>query len=350
MTTAQRNRFIDLAGGTNAKILVVPFASSTPEEAGLITAESYRNRGIDADYVSFNRGEADLQVNLSKLDGVTGIWFTGGSQTLLRDMLIGTVFVERMLEIYRKGGVIGGLSAGAAIMSKKMMAYGNISEGFGFIDFAIIDQHFSERERQSRLLIAVEDHCQAGIGIDEATAVLFSATTQTFEVLGNGTVTVYVPRTTGMITQIFRNGEKFTKEFLTLDLVSMSPDGIFGMGLADFTTSKTVVSQGESFTVNYRLRNFSSARFEGGLAGAALIDNNENIVAVIGTRSISNLNANATAQNLRELNCRIPETVSPGQYTLKIVIKPTGKEEWRILVRSVDGISASIDFQVLNPQ
>lgn len=210
MSNAQRNKFIDLAGGASGKILVVPFTSDTPEEQGLSSAQIYINRGIDADYVAFKKEDADLPENLRKLDGVTGIWFPGGSQTLLRNTLLGSVFLERLKDIYWNGGVIGGTSAGAAIMSKAMLANATISEGFGFIDFAIIDQHFSERERQNRLLNAVQEQNLAGIGIDEVTAVVFDGVTETFDVMGSGSVTVYEPQPTGIKTQIFRAGDRFT--------------------------------------------------------------------------------------------------------------------------------------------
>ncbi|MDR2543241.1 MAG: cyanophycinase [Treponema sp.] len=211
----QRTRFSNLAGGSNAKILVVPFASDNPEEQGPSSVESLIGRGINADYVAFKKGEADLPENLNKLDGITGIWIPGGSQSRLMDILLGTVFLERIQELYRNGGVIGGSSAGAAVMSKVMIANDsggipNIAEGFGLIDFAIIDQHFSERNRQGRLIHAVQEHNLLGIGIDEGTAVFYNSATLTFEVMGEGSVTVYEHQPTGINTQIFYHGDRFT--------------------------------------------------------------------------------------------------------------------------------------------
>jgi len=217
-TTDQlRKRIVDLAGGPeNAKILVIPFAAGTSaEEAGIRESARFRDStGVKADFVAFERGEADLPENLAKLDGVTGIFFSGGDQTPLANMLLGTKFLERIKEIYRQGGVISGNSAGAAVMSEVMITgrelvntsdvrwrfirEGNvhIAQGFGFIDFAIIDQHFIQRSRHNRLINSVIEHNLPGIGIDENTAVIFSGGGRTFEVYGTRSVMVYEPRFT----------------------------------------------------------------------------------------------------------------------------------------------------------
>ena len=216
ISNAQRLRFVELAGGAGvANILVVPFASDTPEETGASAVLSWRSRGATADYVAFKEGEADLPENLAKLDGVTGIWVPGGSQTLVMDMLHGTEFLERIREIHRNGGVVGGSSAGAAIASEIMItgraANGTTSisnhstiregavhfvEGFGIIDFAIIDQHFAQRQRHNRLINLVIEHNLPGIGIDEDTAIIFENGSRTFEVMGTRSVLVFEPRFT----------------------------------------------------------------------------------------------------------------------------------------------------------
>jgi len=216
ITTEQRQRFLELAGGTNAKILFIPFGDPNIAgwaEQGARAAERWRNLGAQADYIVFEKGDADLEENLRKLDGVTGVWFSGGNQIRHAEWLLGTQFLERIREIYIQGGALGGSSAGAAVMSEIMFTgrmphninltltfpyirEGNvgIAEGFAFIDFAIIDQHFLQRQRQSRLLNLVIEHNLPGIGIDESTAVIFSRGSRTFEVFGQRTVMVFEPR------------------------------------------------------------------------------------------------------------------------------------------------------------
>ena len=213
-TSQLAERFMALAGGAGSKILVIPFASGYAEEVGASQTEEFRNLGCRADYVLFEKGQADLDENLAKLDSVTGVFFSGGDQLRLTDMLLGTKFLERIKEIYRQGGVVGGTSAGAAVMSKIMITGEEAinkdqessfpcikkdnavtAEGFGFIDFAIIDQHFIRRKRENRLIELVIKHQMPGIGIDESTAIIVDGS-GSFEVLGDGSVMVFEPHFT----------------------------------------------------------------------------------------------------------------------------------------------------------
>jgi len=205
-------RFVSLAGGTKAKVLVVPFASEDAEGSGAAQSEEFRSLGCTANYILFKKGEADLEENLKKLDGVTGVFFSGGDQSRLTAILLGTAFLERIKALYRQGGVVGGTSAGAAVMSKIMLTgeeavnkdsdvsfpcikKGNVvtAEGFGFVDFAIIDQHFIQRKRENRLINLVIEHQMTGIGIDESTAIIVSGD-GSFEVAGLRSVMVFEPQ------------------------------------------------------------------------------------------------------------------------------------------------------------
>jgi len=346
----QWDPFIALAGGVassdaRAKILVVPFAAEppyTPEERGRYFVDFLNMRGAVADYVAFTREDADLPENLRKLDGVAGVWFSGGSQTLLRNHLQGTAFLERIKEIYRNGGVIGGTSAGASVMGKAMPA-GGVTEGFGFIDFAIIHQHFSELNRQGVLLDAVQEQNIAGIGIDEKTAVIFNAVTKVFEVVGEGKVTVYEPQSTGIRTQLYRSGSHFTiNTAFTSGLINT---GGYGMGLSAFTAGSTSVARGEQFTVTFRLRNMEENAFPGGQNGVALVNNNGNIVGqVMDVRTTQTRNP-GTQTSVLTRDCFVPGFAVPGRYQLRIVIRPTGGE-WRIVTSSYNNAPTSIDFTV----
>ena len=147
-----------------------------------------------------------------ELDGVTAVFFSGGDQNRLTDYLQGTKFLAKIREIYKNGGVIGGTSAGAAVMSKIMLTgeeenvpdkykgdfsyikQGNVqtAEGFGFIDSAIIDQHFIIRKRQNRLISLVLERRMKGVGIDEATAIIVKPD-GSFRVAGQSQVMVFEP-------------------------------------------------------------------------------------------------------------------------------------------------------------
>lgn len=126
------------------------------------------------------------------------VLLTGGDQRRLLG-LIGGTGVERALDrAYRVNGLcIAGTSAGAAAMSRDMLAGRSISEGLGLLRGALIDQHFSQRRRLDRLASAVARHPQLiGIGVDEDTALVISRGKK-FEVIGAGTVTIVDGRRLG---------------------------------------------------------------------------------------------------------------------------------------------------------
>jgi cyanophycinase len=126
---------------------------------------------------------------------------TGGNQLRLSMVVSGTRLGSALLDAHRRGVVIGGTSAGASALSAHMVAFGgpgevpkqrlaHMSAGLGLLPGAVIDQHFSQRNRLGRLLLLVaESPSQLGIGIDEDTAAVISPD-GVLEVLGKGTVTV----------------------------------------------------------------------------------------------------------------------------------------------------------------
>jgi len=118
----------------------------------------------------------------------------------------------------------------------------------------------------------------------------------------------------------------------------------YGMALTAFSANKTTVSQDETFTVTNQFRNISLEQFPGGQIGVALIDNG-NIEAVVGTSDIGRINAGVSGST-RELVCTVPDTVNKGQYKLRMVIRLTNNDEWKITTLSLPNISNSIDFTV----
>lgn len=206
-------RIVELAGGENARFLIVPNASSDPVGTAQYQKEQIEGYGVSSvDFVNLTSETVDEDSNLAKLDGITGIFFSGGDQSRLQAVLNGTEFLNRIHSIYSNGGLISGTSAGAAVMSELMITgnelvsqdtihpfgvvqQGNIEalEGFGFVTKAIIDQHFVRRKRLNRLITLVLEHPQlVGVGIDESTAIVVYPD-DTFEVLGEYTVMVFDP-------------------------------------------------------------------------------------------------------------------------------------------------------------
>jgi len=121
--------------------------------------------------------------------------------------------------------------------------------------------------------------------------------------------------------------------------------GGYEQALTSFTASQNSASHEDQFTVTFATRNFSSEIYPGGLQGAALVDNNNNIVAVLGNRSRAAINPGST-RVLTTINCTIPYSVLPGQYRLRIVIRTIDNEEWKIATMSLPDIPTSINFTV----
>ena len=164
--------------------------------------------------LAFDRKQAESEAMDVLLSGFTGYWFLGGDQNLLVASLLGTRALRRIEYRYERGAVVGGTSAGASVMTATMLtgerraATGRINEepnavamrstevafGFGLLPGAIVDQHFSRRSRDNRLVSAVLDHPQLlGVGIDEETALIVRPDGR-WEVLGNGHVKIYDAR------------------------------------------------------------------------------------------------------------------------------------------------------------
>ena len=197
-------KFLELAGGTKAEVLIVPVASDYPEFAADVYTQAFRNLGVANPRVLRATSRQDVvNADVEKLcDGVTGIIMTGGDQMRLVSLLGGTKLAVKIRKLVRETNVVlAGTSAGAAAMSTSMIVRGEptshphknavrLSPGLGFLKNIIIDQHFSERGRISRLITGVSfNPYNLGIGIDENTAIILDGQ-GILEVYGQGTATI----------------------------------------------------------------------------------------------------------------------------------------------------------------
>ena len=197
-------KFLELAGGDAAEVLIVPVASDFPEFAADVYTQAFRNLGVANPRVLRATSRQDIvQADVEKLvDGVTGVFMTGGDQMRLVSLLGGTKLAEALRKKVRETNVVmAGTSAGAAAMSTSMIVRGEpsshphknavkLSPGLGFLKNIIIDQHFSERGRISRLITAVSyNPYNLGIGIDENTAIILDGK-GILEVFGQGSATI----------------------------------------------------------------------------------------------------------------------------------------------------------------
>ena len=189
-------RAIELAGGPTAPVVVFPQASELAE-TGDVAVEMWKKAGATAvRWMALTDPAAARQAAESS----SLIWFPGGDQNKLMKALEGTGVPEVVLRRYRDGAVVGGTSAGAAVLSAVMLTGDadvqsitvgatKTAPGLGLWTEAIIDQHHLKRQRESRLISLVLEHpALVGVGVDERTAAIVSGTR--FDVLGESSVLV----------------------------------------------------------------------------------------------------------------------------------------------------------------
>jgi len=195
-------RFIQLAGGPDAPIVVIPTASgdSLPR-AGAGDVEMFTKAGARDVAVlhTTDRRIADSKAFADRLRSARAVWFSGGRQWRLADAYLGTRTQKELFALLERGGVIGGSSAGASIQASYMvrgapegntimMAPGH-ERGLGFLRGVAVDQHIITRHREGDLEQVVRAHPELlGIGIDEDTAIEVHGDTAT--VLGRSRVAI----------------------------------------------------------------------------------------------------------------------------------------------------------------
>ncbi len=197
-------RFCDLAGSEDARILVIPTASAL-EDTGPRYVEIFESMGAKSVYIPVDQREDCFKKEIQeKLAKVTGIFITGGNQLRLSTILGGTPVAKMIRSLNTSGVHVAGTSAGAAIISEHMIAGGSagptptehgvtMAPGLGLTNKIIIDQHFRQRDRIGRLMTALSyNPFVSGIGIDEDTAA-FIDPDGVLEVVGSGAITVIDP-------------------------------------------------------------------------------------------------------------------------------------------------------------
>lgn len=196
-------RFVRLAGGRKSHIVIIPTASSVPDEVVDVYSTVFSRLGapqIDAvdPLDRAHSSDAGLQ---QLVDEATGVFLSGGNQLKLSQLIVGTPLGAAILRAYERGAVIAGTSAGASIMSQFMISMGDegvtprqrssqLTAGLGLLPGVIVDQHFDQRARYGRLLSLVASSPNLlGMGIDEDTAAEITDGTE-LSVVGSGAVFV----------------------------------------------------------------------------------------------------------------------------------------------------------------
>ena len=234
--------YISFAGGKEyAKIAVIPAAGGVPMQSFVIFKSTLMSYGIPSDHIyliniamidddsTTNVDESTWSKNANNVEladivnECTAVWFTGGdqlrtTQTMKNEDGTNSLVLEAVWELYNKGGVIGGTSAGAAIMSEVMIGDGNslsalkngvsiydkahefkpedgvlVTKGLGFFPGGIVDQHFQQRNRLGRLIVTLlnsKDSFNRAFGVDENTALIYLSGENKIKVAGESGVTI----------------------------------------------------------------------------------------------------------------------------------------------------------------
>ncbi|MUP40989.1 cyanophycinase [Gramella aestuarii] len=223
-------------------IVILPMASAEPDSAVYYAAQQFTELGIEKDRIKGFNFEKNRQ-NVEQLDSLSKaglIYISGGDQNRFMEVVLNSPIADAIKSAYRNGATIAGTSAGAAVMSKKMITGDEfkhteytgdfrtiesenieLKEGLGLLENAIVDQHFIQRMRMNRLIsTAIENPEEISIGIDESTAILVEG--DSVEVLGvsqvivlknkdeNKTVKNGLLGTRGLDLSVILPGEKFS--------------------------------------------------------------------------------------------------------------------------------------------
>jgi len=198
-------RFVELCGGNEARIAIIPTASELPE-TGPAYEQLFEDIGVAyvRNFPFETRADCDSGDWLDELDNSTGVFMTGGNQLRLSTTIGGTKVGSMLRALSMRGAHIAGTSAGAGFLSEHMIAFGSegsspranmvtLAPGLGLTNAVIVDHHFRERDRIGRLMTAVSYNPFAiGLGLDEDTAAFISPD-DVLEVAGSGSVTLVDP-------------------------------------------------------------------------------------------------------------------------------------------------------------
>ena len=203
--------FVNLAGGRDAKIIIIPTAEGNRDKDGKLinyteaeTIAPWKKLGLTNVHMLHTADPkvADTEAFAATLRDAKGVWFNGGRQWNCVDSYAGTLTLKEFREVLSRGGVIGGSSAGATIQGEYLVRGAvagpnivmtdetNHQNGFAFLRRSAIDQHINTRNRWDDIIPVIKKFPNLlGIGISEGTALV--VTGDTFEVIGKWKVTIH---------------------------------------------------------------------------------------------------------------------------------------------------------------
>ena len=243
-------RFLEVSGGDAARIVIIPTASNLAD-TGRRYEKIFRQLGADEakSLPLATREDANKDEWLAYIEKATGVFITGGNQLRLSTILGGTDAARAIRRVNARGVTVGGTSAGAAILSEHMIAFGaeghtpkagaaTLVPGFGLTNRVMIDQHFRQRDRLGRLLTALAYNPFAvGVGLDEDTAA-FLDSTRTITVVGTGAITIVD------VSEVTHSSIAETKEGHAVSLTNVRLHVLTEGGTFDLETRKAQAAKG----------------------------------------------------------------------------------------------------------
>ena len=199
-------RFIELAGGPDAPIVIIPTAGEDDEYdqywSGLRLWREHGAQNLTVIHTR-DRKVAETEAFVKPLKTARGVFFTGGRQWRIMDAYLHTLTHKELIGVLARGGVIGGSSAGATALGSYLIRgdtkgnekmIGDHTEGFGFLKNSGIDQHVLRRNRQFDMLEVMDKNPDLfGVGLDEDTAIVVEG--DRFDVVGRSYALIYSTKT-----------------------------------------------------------------------------------------------------------------------------------------------------------
>jgi cyanophycinase len=180
------SRFVEWSGGAKGRLLMITWASGVPEESFTALKKDFSTvPGVSVEHAPVRPLDPEKRARfIEQLRNATGVFFSGGDQNRIMEVLADEELLRLIKEKYAAGTPFGGTSAGAAVMSDPMMTGDadlkildgkkvGVRRGLGLLPDVIFDQHFLVRQRHNRLFgLVMVNPKMLGIGIDEDTAVM----------------------------------------------------------------------------------------------------------------------------------------------------------------------------------
>ena len=171
-------RFWELAGAKKARLVIIPAYDATEQDIARLKSEwkSWPFRQVKV-LQAKTRDEAEDPDFANPLTKADAVWLSGGEQSWLANLYAETPVETQLQALLDRGGIIGGTSAGASIMTRVMIEEGRnkakLNRGLDLLKDSVVDQHFFHRNRPQRLMGAVKEQPNLiGFGVDEGTALV----------------------------------------------------------------------------------------------------------------------------------------------------------------------------------